>query len=594
MSNNVNIRISESGSRKVAGGFRRIDKSMSKVGRTSQRVARSMARGFGRVGGAVGRLGGILGGLGVAVGGKALLAFDDVLGQLQADTGMTTAAAKKMRAEFLKISKDVGISKDQVAAAAQEWQDYTGVLKQMMPQMGNLAKIHKATGTPMKQLATISAALMNSLGLKPKGAIDALARLNEQSRAGAINMKKAAAVLPELLAAGSGYGFKGQRGTKQMGTLLQTAGAAYGGKAAEAKTGAVALMRDLTKNAKKLKKMKVNVFDPKDPKKMRDIDKIMSEIMKKTGGAIAGKKGLGQIFTEESIKTALAFKQAKSIKRVQAAGERGSMGTIQTQLNKKVTGVAAESEKLKKALAGLDAAFQTHGKAMLTWAAKNPMLAAGAAAGGYGALKLGGGILGRLLKGKGGIEGLVKAGGSKGLPVYVTNMGGLGGGNKIPDTMKKPSLGKKALKTGLGLAPGIGAGGALLAVGIGAGAGIAANAVGSAAALKKQKMISQQATAEHGQRGVAQRLASQAGTLAGLGKKGVGTYGAKGNKQALNQANVLATLKASAQRQGATDATFAAILPVLKQLTAALGKGTTVKVVAPGIDGATVVSSRNP
>lgn len=577
MADTVTLRIRETGATKVAGGFRKVDRSLSRMGRTGKAAAAGISRGIGRLGGMLSRVAGLAGGLGVALGGRALLKFDDALGQLQADANMSTGEIMKLRDRMLKLSRAHGIAKEELVAGAQEWQDYTGILKQMIPVMGDVAKIHKATGTPMKELATISAALMQSLNLKPKGAVDAMAKLNEQSRAGSVNMRKAARVLPELLAAGAGYGFKGTRGATQMGMLLQTAGGAYGGKAEEARTGALAVLRDLTKNAAKLKKMGVQVFDPNAPGQMRDIDKVMGEIVAKTGGVIAGKKGMGSIFTEESIKAAMAFTNRGAVGSQLAAGKRGGMGTIAEQLERKLTGVAAESEKVKKAMAALDAGFQETGKKLLAWAAQNPLMAGGAAAGGWGAMK-GAGMLFRWLAGRGGkgAGGGLGGLGGKPIPVYVVNNpgGGAGGGAK----------GAAGRLGGMALAGVVGAaGGAAMLVG--------AHSAGQKALLARKKAA--EINVANNARQVGMRtLVQQAGQLGGLGRRGVGSYESQGGRHELTQANALATLQASAAQQGVSAEAFKALLPVLKQLTSHLAKGTKVTVQAPGIDKPKVAVSR--
>ena len=190
--------------------------------------------------------------------------------------------------------------------------------------------------------------------------------------------------------------------------------------------------------------------------------------------------------------------------------------------------------------------------------------------------KLLGGLFGRK-GGGGGLGGLLSS--TKPIPVYVVNStGALGGG--------AGAAGGRAGKV-LGIA------GKVAAHAAAAGATYQMATEGGFAGKIQQIAAAQKAKERqaYGQSVIQQRLAEQAKTLAGFKGKTT-TYGTEGGPKALTQANVLETLKASALRQGATDATLKAMIPVLQQLTANLAKGPTVTVSAPGIDHPKVTLSR--
>ena len=615
MPETVAIRITETGSARVAAGFRRVVRSVTSMGSAAGRAATKLARGLGRVGGLASRLTGVMAGLGVAMGGKALLAFDDIMGRLQADAGLTTKQAGKLRDEIMGASKAFNLSKDSIAAGAQKLQDYQGVLPKMLGHLGALARVAKATGAEMTDLAGITGPLLNAMGLEPKGAVIALAKLSEQARFGAVRMKDAARVLPKLLSAGAGYGFKGLAGAQQMGTLLQVAGVASGGSAEEAMTGSMALLRDLQKAAKGkggglLGKMGVRIRTATGD--LRDPTEIMAEVLRATGGQVGGKRGLGAIFTEESIRAAMAYKGAfdqrsgkwaagGAVATAQAAGQRGGAGTVAEQLRLLTTGIAADSERVHKALNDLDIAFQRTGKNILAWGAQNPYKAGAAAVGGYLGLKALGPLAGWLLRGMGkgaAAGGLGGAKGALGIPVFVTNMPGtfspLGGGGG-PAAAPRGVMGRA-----VGRAAGWLGGGSKAALAVGAGlvgaAGGAAMLVGAHSAGQKALLARQKAAEINvrnaAQRSIAERLVAQAGQLGALGRAGVTRFGPAGNQRDLTQAEAIESMRASAKRQGGTEATFQAMLPVLRQLTAALSKGPTVTVTAPGIDAPRVEAGR--
>ena len=427
------IEVTSRGEKRVARGFRDIDRSVQRVGATSRRTTSTMAAGWGKVRRSLGGVGTAMGAVGLIAAGKRVLDFRQKLGQLQAKMKIATPEAERMGKEVLDVGKAHNIAKDEVLGALQVFQDFGGYVgegRKMLPQLGKRAA---AATVDIKDLATVSAALIDT-GLSPDQAIKAIDLLIDQADAGTVSMADMAAVFPEVAKGGAAMGerFKGLAGASRLGKMMQVAGSVFAGNAQMSRTAVKALFRDLTANAAKIeKKYKVKVFDEKG---LRDTDALMAEILKKTGGDI---QKLSKIFTADSLTMVSAYSGAYD----QASGKfkgvvskvgarKGGAENIEKMYALRMGGVAAEAEKVKAAMLGLEAALMQTGGSMIKWANENRGKAVAAGVGAVAAVKLGPtlvkGLFGLLTRGKGGGAGAALAGlpGGGVQPVFVVNMPG--------------------------------------------------------------------------------------------------------------------------------------------------------------------------
>ena len=242
-------------------GFKRVGDAAKKAGLSGSKAAKFLSRDMALASKGAAKLAGALGGVAVAAGAKKILDFNSALGQLQADSGMSTLQISAMRDEMLASSTAFGLSKDEVVKAAMVFQDFGGVLKEGRPLLNDLSKVSVATGTSMESLAKITATFIDTMKLSPDDAIKGIAMLVDQSKAGKINIKKLADVLPEVLSGGQLQGFEGLRAVQQLGTAMQVIGGASRGPE-QANTALAALFRDLIAKREMLKKdFKINIFE---------------------------------------------------------------------------------------------------------------------------------------------------------------------------------------------------------------------------------------------------------------------------------------------------------------------------------------------
>jgi hypothetical protein len=636
------IRLEAYGERQVAGAFGKVDRSINRTGSTSRRVSAGMRREWGAVRRSAGGLLKVLGGVGLAAGGKRVMDFRQRLGQLQADAGMTTGAAEKLATKILGLQSAFNVSKDAITDAVQVFQDFGGIVPKGVTILAGLTKISKASGTEMKDLATIASTLMQTLGMSPDEALQMVTLLNDQALKGQVALRDLAKVIPGVMGAGVGKGFGGERAVKQLGTLMQVAGQAVGGNAEVARTQALALMRDLTKAAPTLqKKFGISVFD-KD-RNMRDINDIMAAVIKGTGGkmgiALKG-GGFKEFFTEESAKVAGVFKSMFDVGTgkfktestvANVLGAKGGMATVEAQLQRRVGGIAKEAEEFETSLKQLDEAVQKYGARLIQWASANKAEAAATGLGLAAAVKLGPSILRwaskiKLGKGRGGgpagtdlggVGGLLPGGGVQ--PVYVVNMPGAnigqaagyfgpGGGALAGAGPEAPKTGGKLSK--LGKAAGV-AGGALSALLVGyqvgtmfdkmlglsdmlanAGQSLASYLTGGKDPYSMAQKAAAKRVAAHEVAVKESTVTRQAQQLAAMQAKGVKSVEVgKGQRVALTAENISMILARTAKRQGMGEEQFAKLIG---QIDASLKNLKITVKPADGLDKIKVETDRGP
>lgn len=557
MAGDARIRITTAGLAKAKRGFRGLQGSAGKLGST---------------------LAGIGGGLGLAAGAKAVLDFDQTLGRLQADSGLTNAKMMDLRSSILGLNAQFAVGKDKIAGALQVFQDFGGHVKEGIKILPELTLAAKASGTEMADMATIAATMINA-GQGPKEVMKQLAQLQNQADVGTISLKEIASVIPEVFGKG---GAKGQTLTG-MTALLQTIGEVVP-DAQQARTQVLALMRDITKkeNAPKLQKMGINPFeiDPKTGKEtVKNVGVLMGDILKASKGKISGKKGLGAIFTDESQGALAALmksfdlktgKFSGTFKKMNDATQSGSQDIFKIKLDRLNKGIDAEGEKFRRTMAQTEQYFQNVGKQLLTLVAADPAGSIKTALGGAALYKMGPSMV------------RLAASAAMATPKLIGMAKNIGPAAKAAWEMKGALAGK---------------GGLVLAA---AGAGYALGTLidqtfGFSDALYKGAYAILHPNgpdkAANNRTAGAQSLKDQAVALGNLGASGVKTFGAAGQQKVLNQENAIAALIANAEKQGVTQEQMKTLMP---ELLAALKKGMAVTIKAEALANPKVAQGRGP
>lgn len=564
------ITVTGRGLNRVNKQFGGMDRQLTKVGRSGTRATSKLNKGFSRLNSSAGRLVGVLGGLGLALGGKALLDFDSALGQVQADSALTTAQMETMRKQILTLAADTGTSKTKLVAFIQEMQNLGGRTREAQVALPQISKLLKATGAEGAEVAQVMETLISKLGLTGPEAVKNIGKMVAAANAGTVRFADFAGIVAEVGATvATQFGNRPKQAIKNMNILAQVVGARFGGKADRAKEAIDALFRDLKrgKNLKLFKRAGIKIFDVDG--NLKDIDEIARQVLVKFGDKADLQKKLG--LTDPAIKVIEAFggkgfdpktgkfTKGSTTEAVRAASKRGGTKDIEEQFNRRVTGIDAAGQSLQRAMNTVDKTFQTFGKGVLKFATDKPALTAAGGVLGFGLLKVlgaGGGALGGIVgRGAG-----VAAAGAAGVPkVFVVNMplggGGLLGGGGVNAGGPAGALGGMIGKLGkiAGILGAVAVTSKITAEAIGT------NLIGIQKEVAKRKVLA--ATP-----GIAAtNVIRQAAQLGALAKGGAKTFEVRpGEKAVVTQSNMLRALEESAGKQGLSTEAIQALLPVLQ------------------------------
>lgn len=209
--------------------------------------------------------------------------------------------------EFYAITQQVsGVTADALADAAGKYVGMTGDLKTARQSMKDFALVSQASGASVEDVAATAAAISQQFGIVDPGEIrESLSALLAQGKAGAFELKDAAALFPSLAAAGASFGLdKGAGGVRTLGGLTQIARTGTG-SGEMAATNVQAMLTALKTNADKLQAAGTKVYEGTGAnKKTRDLPTIIAEMIAKTGGTDLAKKnsGLTEILTATGFK----------------------------------------------------------------------------------------------------------------------------------------------------------------------------------------------------------------------------------------------------------------------------------------------------
>jgi TP901 family phage tail tape measure protein len=279
---------------------------------------------------------------------KDVVANERALTRLGIQAEVSDERVRALSSNIFQISDSTGQLTSELIAGATELVTLTGDFNLAEKSASALGVAATATGADMRDLAGVSAALSQNMGIagsKIGGALDILA---VQGKQGAVELKDLAGLLPTASAGFKKFGEDGERGVAVLGAALQVSKTATG-TASEAATAFNALGKSLAANASRIKKLsggKVKVFEiDKDGRKVaRDFVAILEDLRasKLARDPEALQKALG---TEEAVKSfqAISDNWAK-FQALIAAGLHGG-GTIASDFKRYIESPAGRIER---------------------------------------------------------------------------------------------------------------------------------------------------------------------------------------------------------------------------------------------------------
>lgn len=190
------------------------------------------------------------------------LNFDEQLADIDVATEGAMGSFESLRDRVLEVSDATGLAKEQVAGASAAFVTLTGDGKTAAEQMGTFARVMKASKASAEGVAGTAAAMSQQFGVAGKDFEQGFSMMIRAGKAGAVELKDLASVLPELGGLATQFaGGKGLKGLAELTAALQVVASGTGGNAAKARTQIQALYTTLLSKADELRGVGVNVME---------------------------------------------------------------------------------------------------------------------------------------------------------------------------------------------------------------------------------------------------------------------------------------------------------------------------------------------
>jgi len=219
-----------------------------------------------------------------------------------------TSRAKigELKKEIYEVAQapDVRVDPSQITSAVESIMEKTGDLKFAQENIRNIGLALQATGAEGGAIGDIFSEFQKQ-GIKaPEQVLRAIDTLNEQGKEGAFTLANLAALGPRVVTAYTALGRSGVGAMKEMGAVLQVIRQGTG-SSEQAATAWEAMLRTFSDKAKvkALGKHGVQVFDPAELKKGREVLRPANELMLDILKAARNKAtNLSTVFDAEAIR----------------------------------------------------------------------------------------------------------------------------------------------------------------------------------------------------------------------------------------------------------------------------------------------------
>lgn len=222
-----------------------------------------------------------------AIGAKDALAFNKQLTRLNMNSKGAVGPIDKVRRSVLNMSRETGVAKEELLAAAAGFTAVTGKGEDAIQVMDVLAKVQRGTGAEMSDLSAVAGALVNTIDVDPAQMEEAFSILIKGGKAGSVELSDLSAIMAELAPQIRDFGEGGTTGVaavEELGAALQVVGKGAGSPA-QAATQLQALLGSFSQKRtfKALGKRGIKVFDEKTingkkVKQLRAFDDIIEQI----------------------------------------------------------------------------------------------------------------------------------------------------------------------------------------------------------------------------------------------------------------------------------------------------------------------------
>lgn len=350
---------------------------------------------------------------------------------------------------------DIRVDPSQITGAIEAIVEKTGDLEFARENIRNIGMAISATGAEGSSIGEILAEFQKMDVRAFDDVLRSIDILNEQGKSGAFTLQNLAALGPRVVTAYTAMGRQGPDALREMGAVLQVIRQATGGseQAAESFEALLRTFQDVEKAAEIQRRSGVQLFDPDELAQGREVLRPINELMVEIVEAARGRSSLiNEVFTDATAQR--AFRAAISeYSRTGAVELIGRFYEVQADGSATMADSARAADTAAGSMRNLSSAWQNFADSNLTeyiqsaadalnsldqetvdrWL-KIAGITAGGVAGLYALRSLGrlGADLGRgagVLRNRSTSGGIAGAASSMApVPVFVTNMGALGGG----------------------------------------------------------------------------------------------------------------------------------------------------------------------
>lgn len=225
-------------------------------------------------------------GLGAAIASidqvRRALDFDEQLSQLTVNSQGAIGTMDELRNKVLDVSDSTSVNKEQVLAGAAAFVEFTGDGKAAADSLETFAKVARASGASITDVALTAGAMQKNLNIDPANFEKAFSVLIRGGKLGAVELKDLSRELSTIAPlAGEFKGGQGVEGLAKLGSALQLIRQGTG-SASEASTALKSFITAVQKKSGKLEGFGVRVFDDnKELNALGDIAKQIDELIPK-------------------------------------------------------------------------------------------------------------------------------------------------------------------------------------------------------------------------------------------------------------------------------------------------------------------------
>ena len=258
-------------SSRLRGDLRRAEREVNQSSRRMSQKMRSAAMYGGRGASAGGgtsrsrRLGGGMIGGGMRAGaalGAGYLAFRQIKSAIQykkslvdlaVNADMTQRQMNALDRRIIKVSNTYGVAKEQVRDYVAKVVEQTGSISLARSTMEDMTKVAYATGASMQAIGQVTVDVSQKTGMGLKEMARAWGIMASQAKAGSVEIRDLARVLPKVLGYMAKFGHRGEGALRSYAALLQMT-RRTAPSAEEASTQAARLLGGLGRDPGKIEK----------------------------------------------------------------------------------------------------------------------------------------------------------------------------------------------------------------------------------------------------------------------------------------------------------------------------------------------------